>query len=128
MDRMIGSGYPQHVAQLGQIEFYTQYVDLHNVDGIYLRYLLAAVSKKNKSVNLIFGPALMPQTLRVFTFDNKEFQNWELDNYNKEDFKKACEKLGLNPMDTSLEEFAKKLLLSVAPSNIVPVPAYKFIS
>lgn len=128
MEREIGSSYPQHIGYLGPIESYSEYVDLNEVAGIYLRYLLAAVTVKNQRVNLMFGPSLTPYMVRVLTVDGEEFQDWKLENYDKDDFEEICEELELDSSDISLEDFAKKVLLSIAPNHLVPVPAYRFVS
>lgn len=127
MEREIGSSYPLHIGWLGPVESYSEYVDLNEVRGVYLRYLLAAVTVKNKRVNLIFGPSLTPCMVRVLTIDGGEFQDWKLENYDKDDFEEICEELKLDSSSVSLEEFAKKLLLSIASHHLVPVPAYRFV-
>jgi len=65
--------------------------------------------------------------VRVLTADGEEFQDWKLENYDEDDFEKICEELELDSSDVSLEEFAKNLLLSIAPHHLVPVPAYRFV-
>jgi hypothetical protein len=128
MEREIGSSYPLHIGILSPVELYTKYVNLSEVYGIYLRYLLAAVSNKNQKVNLIFGPSLDPQILRVVTIDGKEIQDWKLDDFDKYDFEKLCKEFELIPSETPIEKFAKTLLLKIAPNHMVPVPAYRFVS
>ena len=128
MEREIGSSYPQSIGALGPIELFTEYVSIEDLTGVYLRYLVAAVSTKNKVVNLLFNASLKPYSVKVVTTDGEEFRDWKLENYDKEDFCQICEELELDSSNTRLEEFARKLLFSIAPQPKVPVPAYRFCS
>ncbi|CCN69971.1 hypothetical protein [Vibrio nigripulchritudo] len=125
MEREIGSSYPAHIGYLGPIESFSRYVNVDDLKGIYLRYLLAAVSTKNKVVTLLFDPSLRPYMVRVVTADNEEFADWKLEDYNKDDFIQICVELELEPSEVSMEVFAKKLLKKLAPQDKVPVPAYR---
>lgn len=128
MTRQIGSSYPLHVSMLGPVESYSIYVDLNKVGGIYLRFLLAAASEKNEMVNLIFGPSLKPQMVRVKNIYQEDFQDWQLDNFDKNDLEIMCKEFKVDLLETSLEEFARKTLLAAAidDNTLVPVPAYRF--
>ncbi|HAS6031726.1 hypothetical protein DC365_23675 [Vibrio vulnificus] len=126
MDREIGSSYPAHAGLTGPVSYYTEYLDLNKVNGIYLRYLLASVSTKNRVVNLNFNVSLKPYMLRVETIDGNEYQDWQLEDYDEEDFINLCSELSLDKETISKEDFARKVLLEIAPRHYVPVPAYKF--
>lgn len=125
MEIDVGSSYPAHIGLCGPVTYFTKYVDLNDVTGIYLRYLLAGVTKKNASVNLRFGPSLKPYMLRVVTINGREYSDWQLDDFDEDDFVDLCNELSLDFKTISREDFARTLLSSIAPKNIVPVPAYK---
>ncbi|MGL6369274.1 hypothetical protein ACSZNB_06145 [Aeromonas hydrophila] len=121
----VGSSYPAHIGFCGPIKYLTKYMDLNEVTGIYLRYLLAGVTIKNASVDLQFGPSLKPDMLRVVTVDGRVYQDWQLDDYDETDFVSLCNELSLDFRNVSREKFARTLLLKIAPKSVVPVPAYE---
>lgn len=125
MEMDVGSSYPAHIGFCGPVKYFTEYVNLNDVTGIYLRYLLAGVTRKNSSVNLRFGPSLKPYMLRVVTVNGREHSDWQLEDFDENDFVEICNELSLDFKTISREKFARTLLLSIAPKYIVPVPAYK---
>lgn len=124
----IGSSYSVVATYRGMVELYTKKIDINNVNEIYLRYLLACASTRNKKIDLYFDVSLRPMMLRVTTIDGKFFIDWKLEDFNKDDMEVLCKDLKIDPSNSTLEYFAKKLLISIKGSNIAYVPAYKLAS
>ncbi|MGO2130947.1 MAG: hypothetical protein ACTH4U_19665 [Pseudoalteromonas prydzensis] len=127
MSQYGGSKYPILAQTKGPIEPYAKSVELATVNGVYLNYLVAATYKHNKSVYLVFDIALNASNVEVETINGGNIDNWTLSNIDVEGFKSFAREKGVvfSP-ETSIDELARKVLMSVNDRANVMVPAYRY--